>query len=516
MPLSVAILLASLLPLSSALAQAPSLVAKGEAVQLHVDGKPFLIRGGELGNSTASDLDALAAHWETFEAVDMNTVLAPVSWELIEPEEGVFDFSSVDGLLEQARAAKMKLVLLWFGSYKNSMSSYAPSWVKRDPDRFPRAEAADGTPQEILSPYAPANWQADAEAFRALMAHLRNTDNRERTVIMVQVENELGMLPDARDHSPEAEAAFAAPPPAGLPGVEGGSWRAAVGETPEGEELFSAWGLARYANAVAEAGLEAYDLPLFVNAALNRPGAEPGAYPSGGPLEHLFGIWEATAPAIDFLAPDIYFESLVERVAPYDYEGNAVFIPEANRAGREEAGADMLWAVGALDAIGFSPFSIEDIAEDHSLGEAYRLVASLEDLILGTQGTDALHGLKPSVSFGGDIDLTPQTVTIGDYEVTATFKDPWTPLEAQTPAAHGVMLIATGPSEFLAAGRGATLTFAREEGQAGIEAADSGRMEDGRFVALRRMNGDQTHQGRHVRLPPDGFTLQRVRLYSYD
>ena len=191
----------------------PALQPHGQAAHLMVDGRPFLIRGGELGNSSASDLDYLAPHWESFQALHLNTVLAPVYWELVEPQEGRFDFALVDGLIAQARANDMRLVLLWFGSWKNSMSSYAPAWVKRDTDRFPRARSATGEAQEILSPFSSGNLQADRRAFAALMRHLARVDAEARTVIMVQVENEIGMLPDARDHAPAATAAWAEPVP---------------------------------------------------------------------------------------------------------------------------------------------------------------------------------------------------------------------------------------------------------------------------------------------------------------
>ncbi|MCQ8186116.1 DUF5597 domain-containing protein [Parvularcula maris] len=175
----------------------------------------------------------------------------------------------------------------------------------------------------------------------------------------------------------------------------------------------------------------------------------------------------------------------------------------------------MLWAVGALDAIGFAPFSIEDMAADHSLGEAYRLVASLEPLILEHQGTDTLHGLKPSVSYSSEVDTDPQTIELGGHTLTVSFVDPWASADAQDPAHHGLLLIQTGDEEFLAVGRGATITFSSEEGGSGIERADLGHIVEGEFEAVRRLNGDQTHQGRHVRLPPNGFSLQRVRLYKY-
>ena len=236
----------------------PELQPHGQATHLMIDGRPFLIRGGELGNSSASNLEYLAPHWETFQALHLNTVLAPVYWELVEPQEGRLDFALIDGLIAQARARDMRLVLLWFGSWKNSMSSYAPAWVKRDTRRFPRARSAAGEAQEILSPFSTENLQADRKAFVALMRHLARVDAEARTVIMVQVENEIGMLPDARDHAPAATAAWGEPVPAELiaaveaaPGSPvhalwqaagkrtSGDWSAVFGTSKAAEEVFT-------------------------------------------------------------------------------------------------------------------------------------------------------------------------------------------------------------------------------------------------------------------------------------
>jgi beta-galactosidase GanA len=201
---------------SLAASQPPHLRTKGTTQQLIVDGAPFLMLGGELGNSTASDLKYLQQFWPLFGKLGLNTILAPASWELIEPAEGQFDFRSVDGLLEQARAHDTRVVLLWFGAWKNSMSSYVPAWVKRDQSRFPRAELPGGGGMEILSPFSAANRDADARAFAALMSHLRTFDARHRTVLMVQVENEIGMIPHARDYSAIANKLIAADVPAKL------------------------------------------------------------------------------------------------------------------------------------------------------------------------------------------------------------------------------------------------------------------------------------------------------------
>jgi beta-galactosidase GanA len=251
----------------------PHLRATGRATQLMVDGEPFLILGGELWNSSASSLAYLRPIWPRLVDLNINTVLAPVSWELVEPAEGTFDFSLVDGLIAGARQYNLRLILLWFGSWKNGMSSYVPAWENRDSARFPRARRADGTPVDVLSTLADANWRADSSAFAALMRHLREVDGRDHTVIMVQVENEIGLLGDSRDRSPTAEEAFAGAVPAEflqylhhhqsslLPHLRvrwehggrrsAGSWEEEFGAGLETDELFMAWHYARYLDQVA-------------------------------------------------------------------------------------------------------------------------------------------------------------------------------------------------------------------------------------------------------------------------
>lgn len=520
-----------------------ALVEKGEAVQLYVGGEPFLILGGETSNSIASHPGALDPHWETFEALNLNTLLVPVYWDVMEPREGEFDFATVDRLVEDARAHDMKLVFLWFGTWKNSMSTYVPGWVKRDGDRFPRARNEAGIAQDILSPYGKETLAADARAFAALMRRIAELDPHGQTVIMAQVENEMGMLSAARDHSVPANRAWAEAVPAALMhslktggadfnkrafdlwSAQGapvsGSWSEVFGDSAEAHEIFTAWGLARFANGVAAAGKAEHDLPMFVNAALNRPGVVPGDYPSGGPLAHLIGIWEAAAPKIDFLAPDIYDENYTARIAEFDTPGNAVFIPEANRAGRIEAPADALWSFGALDAIGFSPFTIDTIPDDEiaPLAETYRMLENLSSLITDAQGTDRLSGLRPDIAADGTLQTETKAIRMGRFHITVSFIDPWTPRADQNPEAHGALIIETGEDAFLIAGKGVTLTFEPvnpESGQVGIEWARAGEYEDGVWQPGLWLNGDQTHQGRHIRLPPEPVSVQRFKLYTYD
>jgi beta-galactosidase GanA len=530
---------------SAADPEIPHLRRQGTAVQLVVDGQPFLIRGGELGNSTASNPTYLQPFWTRFAELNLNTVLAPVYWDLVEPEEGRFDFSLLDRLVAQARSSKMRLVLLWFGSWKNSMSCYAPAWVKRDTQRFPRATDLDGTRQEILTPLASANRDADARAFAALQRHLRETDSASRTVVMVQVENEIGMIPTARDHSAEADRAFAASVPGelveylaaheqalapelraiwlGAGGKRSGTWPEVFGSGPAGEEVFMAWHFARYTEKVAAAGKKEYPLPMFVNAALIRPGHQPGQYPSGGPLPHLADVWRAGAPSVDFLAPDIYFQNFVEWARRYKRSGNPLFVPEALRSA--EASVNALYAVGAHDAIGFSPFGIESIAEPAAkqLAASYLLLAQLEPLILSLQGKGMTAGLLSE----GPEQRQPQQVRLGGYVLAATFERGTPPsladgvvpagTAAGPPPPSGGLVLSTGPDELVIAGTAVTITFASTEAgkRVGIQSAEEGRFVAGRFENIRWLSGDETHQGRHIRLEPGRFSLQRVRLYSY-
>ena len=156
----------------------PRLEKRGAATQLIVDGKPFLMLSGELHNSSSSNLEYMKPIWPKLAATGLNTVVTPLSWELIEPQEGTFDFTLVDGLLDQARQAHERIVFLWLATWKNGMSSYAPVWVKQDTRRFVRV-VEHGSEVEILSPLCAATEEADARAFSALMRHIKEVDGSQ-------------------------------------------------------------------------------------------------------------------------------------------------------------------------------------------------------------------------------------------------------------------------------------------------------------------------------------------------
>src|SRR3982751_6091478 len=193
---------------STAQLSLPHLVKNQGSTQLIVNNKPFLMLAGELGNSSASNNEYMRPIWRKLKQMHLNTVIVPVYWELIEPEQGKFDFALVDTLIKNARLHQMNLVLLWFGAWKNSMSCYAPAWIKTNTTKYPRATDKNGVKQEILSPFDKNNLEADKHAFIAFMQHLKQVDSKQNTVIAIQVENEIGMLPDARTYDEAANDAF--------------------------------------------------------------------------------------------------------------------------------------------------------------------------------------------------------------------------------------------------------------------------------------------------------------------
>jgi len=530
----------------------PRLVKNGNYVQLLVKDKPFLILGGELGNSSASGNDYMRSIWPKLKQMNLNTVIAPVYWELMEPVEGRFDFSSVDTLIKNARLNKIKLVLLWFGAWKNSMSCYAPAWVKTNTTRFPRILDKSGSQHEILTPFNKNNLDADKKVFVKLMQHIKQVDGTQNTVITAQVENEIGMLPDARTYDEAANTAFNQGVPEQLmtwliknknsllPELKSvweangyktsGSWEEVFGRNLSTDEIFMAWYYAVFVNELAIAGKAVYNLPMYVNAALNRPGWKPGQYPSAGPLPHVMDIWKAGAPSIDFLAPDFYnpdfkhWCDLYTRTSLPDRQaGNPLFIPEI----RFENGIDAkaFFAFGNYNCLSFSPFSIESTEhpETEPIGKAYNILKQLSNLITKYQPAESVRG------FLIEKDSVLKDIAIGNYLLTVhhEYKMGWSAGAKNDvwPLAGG-LIISVAPDEFYVAGTGIVITFASVTNtkKAGFISIDEGRFvrqkadsygENEKWIPGRRMNGDQDHQGRHVRIPGNEYSIQHVKLYTY-
>lgn len=515
----------------------PKLIKTGKSFQLIVDNKPFIILGGELGNSSASNTRYMKPIWPKLKTMHLNTVIAPVYWELMEPVEGKFDFKLVDDLLEDARKYEMKIVLLWFGSWKNSMSCYAPEWVKRNTARFPRINDQNGVAHEILTPFSKNNLEADKRAFAALMAHVKETDSRSNTVVAIQVENEIGMLPDARNYDVEAEKAFNSAVPAQLitylkahqntllPELKAiwqkngykttGNWENIFGKSLATDELFMAWYFAKFTNEVTLAGKKEYPLPMYLNAALNRPDVKPGKYPSAGPLPHVMDLWLAGATDVDILAPDFYNPDFKHWCDLYTRLPNPLFIPEIKF--EEGVDAKAFFAFGNYNCLSFSPFSIEstDAPEKEPIGKAYAILEQLSPLITRYQTLGTVKGVLFDNS-----DTTVQKLTLGNYNINLThdYKLGWSPEAKKMPwPTTGAIIISISPDEFYIAGTGVVATFEPiEKGKkAGFISIDEGYFENEKWIAGRRMNGDQDHQGRHVRVPAHEYSIQHVKMYTY-
>ena len=556
---------------SVAVAQTSTLRNNGNAVQLMVDGKPFIVLGGELGNSSAACPEDIEANFAKLRKMGLNTVLVPAYWDLTEPVEGQFDFSLTDKVLEEARANDLKVIFLWFGAWKNSMSCYAPLWFKQDFEKYPRAYTGEGKPLEIASSFSDNVFAADNKAFTTWLSHVAEIDRDHGTVIMVQIENEIGMLEDARDHSAVADRHFNAPVPQELMsylkknrktlhpymdskwGENGyrtkGTWTEVFGEDVYTDEIFMAWHYAEYVEKMAQSARAIYDVPLFVNAAMNSRGRKPGEYPSAGPLAHLIDVWHAGAPTLDFIAPDLYDDGFKGWVAQYHLHNNPLFIPETKHM--QNNGVRAFYVLGEHDAIGISPFAIEDGSAEQGTPfvEGYEKLRELMPLISKWQGQDAMWGLL------FDQQDTERVIEDGDLVLTCrhNFTLPWDPRAtdgSEWPEGGGIV-IRLADDEYVVAGNGIVVEFATSAekdmssvvkalGEDGFVAAGSSSpstpvssrmwdaercgigfcdevevLPDGSFRYLRRMNGDQDHQGRHVRISVGDYKVLHVKLYRY-
>jgi beta-galactosidase GanA len=482
--------------------------------------------------------------WPKLAEANLNTVLAVVSWDLIEPQEGKFDFSLVDDLIKDARHYNLRLVLLWFGSWKNGVSTYVPVWVKTDCTRFPRARNADGNALEILSTFSDASRDADAKAFAALMRHIKEVDGQQHTVIMMQVENESGVLGDSRDRSKPANEAYSKPVPKELmdylqkhkdtllPEIHNawetggfktsGTWEEVFGANKPHEkdwrnrssftdEIFMAWQYAKYIEKVAEAGKAEYPIPMYVNAWLDQEGCpQPGEFPSGGPLSEVMDIWKAAAPHIDMLCPDLYVPDFKERCEKFSRLGNPLFIPETR--GDKDGVINIFYALGQHNLLGFSPFGIERIAEPNSeLAKCYSVLSKLAPFILQGQSKGTITGVA--------IDDTNyvEKVQLGGYALELRILRRWGSGPTEGPVAAGIV-ISTGPNEFLAVGKGLMVTFSTitpGPDIVGLATVEEGTFVDGKWIPGRRLNGDEIISGRGWRFPPGGYSIQKVKVYRY-
>jgi len=509
----------------------PRIVTKNGRHALLVDGAPFLMLGAQVNNSSNYP-SMLPLVWPTIHAMHANTVEMPIGWEQVEPEEGRFDFSFVDEMLRQARQNDVRLVLLWFGTWKNTNPQYTPEWVKADTRRFPREIKPDGTSHFVLSAHGRATLEADKKAFASMMAHLREADP-QHTVIMVQVQNETGSYGIPRDFSPVAQRLFAQQIPAELSSRMGksGTWSQVFGKTAD--QAFNAWHVARYVDEIAEAGKAQLDLPMYANASLTDPftleGVQFGA--SGGPNWNVIEIWKVAAPHLEILAPDIYssdYAKYAKYIERYGRPDNPLLIPET---GNDVPFARFFWLALGNGAIGWAPFGMDATGYFNFPLGAKQLDAETLDAfaskfaVLAPVARDwaRLAFERPTAGFARPDDASDQTAVLGRWKITAKYGfwqfglEDW-PKSRTSPnkdlPVGGAAVIQVAPDEFLVAGSDVRLRYSldKSDGMSSqFLSVEEGTLRDGRWVMARRWNGDQVDYGLNLVRP----TLLKIRLGTY-
>ncbi len=493
----------------------PALVEKNGHYSLLVDGKPFFILGGQVHNSSAWP-KMMPAVWRSAAILKLNTLEIPVYWEQVEPHPGKFDFSFVNTLLQQSRQHGVKLVLLWFGTWKNGSNHYMPEWMKRDAVNYPNITGKNGQPIDSPSPHANATLQADIKAFEALMSYLARTD-QQRQVIMVQVENESGSWGSIRDYSAEAQKLFDGAVPAKLfeptllkalnvPIVTGGTWREVFGD--RADEYFQAWYTANFIGQVAAAGKSVYPLPLYTNAALRDPLTNPTAnnYESGGPTYNVIPIWKAAAPALDLVAPDIYLsgsERILRVLDLYNLPGNALFVPEAALNVEK---AKYLFEVIARGGVGFSPFGIDDNGVGETTDQTAKRLAAFAEIYATVKPmmAEILRWANAGkiTSIVEHDDHADQTIELGSWQLLVKFGGDGRANAAPmyTPEATGKLLVLKlSDNKFMLIGSRCHVTFKPNGSNAGKAwqylKVEAGAYSHGDVKATRILNGDETDWG---------------------
>jgi len=502
------------LTVAKTFSQLPKLIEKNGLYALLLDGKPFLILGGQAHNSSGWP-GMLPGVWSSIEAMHANTLEVPIYWEQVEPEQGKFDFSLIDTLLVQSRQHNVRLILLWFATWKNGSNHYMPAWMKRNADKYPNITGKDGKPVDSPSPNFEATLNADKKVFAAVMKYIKNTD-RKHSVIMVQVENESGAWGSVRDYSPTAQKLFEGDVPKELLApsvltalniqtVTKGTWQKVFGE--RADEYFQAWSVARFIGQVAAAGKAEYPLPMYANAALRDPLTNPMAntYESGGPTDNVIPIWKIAAPAIDLVAPDIYIsgsEKILKVIDLYCRADNALFVPEAALSADK---VKYLYEVIARGGIGFSPFGIDDN------GDSTRNEQISERLAPFRQEYAMIEPMMREVaqwSFEGKIksviereDFAEQTIDLESWKAIITFggNGRGNAAPVNTKATGKIMIVQLEENKFILIGTGCHITFqptGKNSGRAWqYEKVEEGKYVNGKFKLLRIQNGDETDWG---------------------
>ena len=545
----------------------PSLQQVNGKTCLVQDGKPLILLSGELHNSTASSISYMEKEktFDNLKAIGLNSVIATASWELVEPTEGKFDFTEVDYVIKAARERDMKVMFIWFGAFKNPFMTYAPTWMKKDVKRFPRAKDENGNDLEMPCVLSENVMKADAKAYCEFLKHIKETDY-DKTVVMIQIENEPGIRGSIRDFSPLAEKAWKANVPdqliSYLKANDGalkedvqkawdangkktkGNWEQVFGKSlteddgtnpilNQTEHFFTAYSYAKYLDYLSSEGKKVYALPTFTNASIFGVISRGRSLGNGCSIPEFFDLYAAGAPSLDILTPNSYMQQIDQICEAFVWKGNPILIPESGTSALRG-----LYVIGEWDAIAFSPFGIDSFAAGASSSlsatqknfyDCYDLLAQMEPLIRENIGKDSMRAVYLYNGHASD------TIEMGDYTITCTYgrrgfdigamMAPATgggnapggrPAQQQEPRFEGAaMFIQVSPDVFYMVGDGVNASFAVKEGvkssYCGYDKIYEGEFVDGKFVPGRLLNGDE----RNAFLSPGGISVLKVEMYHY-
>ena len=539
----------------------PKLIKQGNKTILTVKDKTFVALAGEVHNSDSSSVEYMEGIWKIADDLGMNTLLLPVTWEMVEPVEGQYDFKIVEDLILQARRWGKKIGFLWFGSWKNAECMYTPEWVKTDLARFKRAQMEKGKnkagrqispsipfkmPYTTISYLCTEAMEADAKVFTKLMEFIKSIDEEENTVITVQVENETGLLGAARENSDEADALFNGEVPAEFAdymhansetmvddvkaavesGAPRGTWTEVFG--PVAEEIFSAYYVSTFVDYVAAAGKAVYPLPMSANCWLDK-GGEPGSYPTGGPVSRVHEVWNFCAPNIDIYSPDIYVPDFMGVCNEFTRRETPLYIPEA--ATHSYAAPRMVYTVGHYHCVCYSPFGFDDIGKPFTATQGYLFGMDVNDPALKTPQNYEEYGaagkylqqLMPLIGAKlGTNDLQaacgeacedgkPGMMAFGDgFMAIANFKNQMQPRNDGY-----VLIVKAGENEIYALGNAASLMLMSADPtrpNCDILRLEEGSFdENGKWVRGRILNGDEAAQ-----LGFEKPSILRIKYFLYN
>lgn len=512
-------------------------------------GAPVFLHGLQAHNSS-TNTPMLEKAIQATKLYGGNVLEAPVYWFLMEPKKDEYDLSHIKTLIDQCREAGLFLIILWFATSKNGHPNYAPEYIKLDPERYLVARGADGFPLVALSPHCEETLQRDAKAFAMLMSFLKEYDGEERTVLSVQIENEMGLGYTDRDYSQKAQEDYKKPVPEILRGIEledmgerdhSNAWRGTFGR--HAHEAFCAYYHARFIGRIAEVGKAIYDIPLITNVMVGENGIEePGkSYNAGAAVGRVLDIWKAAAPKLDLICPDIYNAPMSEYTricSRYTRDDNALFIPESPTMGEHNA-INVFRAVANYGAIGVCGFGAESaLANDGSLQPqalsmalSMRVLGMMAPLIEQYRNTGKIHAIIQEEF------ATRTYLKLENYHVLTAF--------TSTGMRHGLgsrinmrnpenqhlleqrgraLLVQSGEHEFYLSGVGIAVDFvlrpdpkdespygllgSKQATQLNFLSVEEGHFENGEFVCDFIRNGDESNFGAYCH----GDCVVRIRL----